>query len=56
VPYDTCRQIAARLVVSLEALSKLNISHRDLKPSNILMNNDYETKICDFGEAKIMSG
>ena len=26
-----------------------NVIHRDLKPSNILITNEFNVKICDFG-------
>lgn len=41
---------------TIEALSQLHekgIAHRDLKLSNILINDDYDFKIADFGMAKI---
>ena len=31
-----------------------NICHRDLKPANILITKNYDIRICDFGEAKLI--
>ena len=47
-------QILNQLITSFALLQKNNITHRDIKPQNILIVNDVY-KICDFGEAKIIT-
>jgi serine/threonine protein kinase len=39
--------------VGMMILHRHQIMHRDLKPANILLNDDFEPKIADFGCAKI---
>ena len=34
---------------SLAFMHEANIVHRDLKPANILIDQQYNVKICDFG-------
>ena len=52
--------ISARLAIFLkvcaavEAAHRNSIIHRDLKPSNILVNQDGEPKLLDFGIAKVI--
>lgn len=48
-----CVQIIAKILLALEFLQEKNISHWDLKPGNILFDENFDVKICDFGEAKI---
>lgn len=37
---------------ALEILHSKNYCHRDLKPQNILITENFNLKLCDFGEAK----
>ena len=47
-----CRKYLKQLSQGLEYLLNKDILHRDLKPQNILLTNEYNIKITDFGFAK----
>jgi len=65
-PSDLSRVLRARVVLSAEHIRWLmyqlcrallyihsaNVFHRDLKPSNILLNEDCDLRVCDFGLAR----
>lgn len=38
-----------KTLCAVQFLHSANIIHSDIKPENILINNDLEIKICDFG-------
>jgi len=44
-----------QILRAFKYLHSANIVHRDLKPSNILLNEDCDLKICDFGLSRAMA-
>jgi len=51
---DLTRIYVAQMVNLLEYMQEKNIMHRDLKPLNIMLDKNYNIKLIDFGDAKIM--
>lgn len=43
--------IFEKVCLAIEYIHSQNIIHRDIKPENILINDDFEIKVCDFGWA-----
>ena len=37
--------------LAIHYLHKNDVMHRDLKPENLLLDKDYDLKLCDFGWA-----
>ena len=40
-----------QLISGIDYLNRQLVSHRDLRPANLLVGNNLELKICDFGSA-----
>ncbi len=48
--------IARQVCAGLEEAHKLGVIHRDLKPQNIMLDDDGDARIMDFGIARSLSG
>ena len=52
IPIEQIRQITQQILLGLNYCHKKNIVHRDLKPENVLLTDDGNVKLCDFGSSK----
>jgi cyclin-dependent kinase-like len=49
------RHLIYQLCKSIKYLHEQNIIHRDIKPENLLITDKMETKLCDFGFARLIT-
>ena len=50
------KSIIYQLCKAIKYLHEQKIIHRDIKPENLLITEKMETKLCDFGFARLISG
>ncbi|MFO0579667.1 MAG: protein kinase [Polyangia bacterium] len=55
-PEQRVLQIALGLARGLQAAHRRGVLHRDIKPGNVILAEDGEVKLLDFGLAKLLAG
>ncbi|KAI4312777.1 hypothetical protein MLD38_037571 [Melastoma candidum] len=54
LPWKNRVKIAFQLARAIEYLHRKSVIHGDIKPSNVLLDEDLNCKLCDFGSSKKM--
>ena len=52
IPIEQIKLIAKQMLLGLDYCHKKHIVHRDLKPENVLLTDEGNVKLCDFGSSK----
>ncbi|HTQ77573.1 MAG TPA: serine/threonine-protein kinase [Burkholderiales bacterium] len=53
LPVNRTAQIAYKCCRALEYANSVGVVHRDIKPANIMLRQDYDIKVSDFGAAQL---
>lgn len=53
LPWTEALQIAGQICLAMEHAHSHGIIHRDIKPENIMLDNQSQAKVCDFGLARL---
>jgi serine/threonine protein kinase len=51
---EVSRAYAAQIVTLLHYMQVRKISHRDMKPHNLMLDDNWNIKLIDFGDSKIL--
>ncbi|CAD8081646.1 unnamed protein product [Paramecium primaurelia] len=49
---ESIKRVIFQLVLAIHACHQVGIVHRDIKPENLLVDNELNIKLCDFGFAR----
>lgn len=52
---DHIKYLSFEIIKGVEFLHQKGVIHRDLKPLNILVNDNWEIKISDFGQSNVVT-
>lgn len=52
IPHTTAREIMLHVMAALRRAHQHNVLHRDISPDNIMLSNEGQVKIIDFGAAR----
>jgi len=52
---ERARTVVAQMLAALDYAHKQGVVHRDIKPSNLMMTDDWQVKVSDFGIAQLDS-
>ena len=47
--------LAYNILLGMKFMHNAGVLHRDIKPANILINEDCDIKLCDFGLARVVT-
>jgi len=53
IPENIAKSFITKILSALKYIHDNKIAHRDLKLANIVINDQYELKIADFGLSKL---